>query len=89
MLFRYFFGGLLPRINLSDVVMAITADHSTPCDLRAHSDDPVPLLIVGAGIESDGTLNYSERECSKGSLGRLLGNQLMPLFVKLIGKGED
>lgn len=85
---KYFFGKLLPRINLSHVVIAITADHSTPCELKAHSDDPVPLLIVGAGIESDGSANYSERECAKGSLGRLLGRQLMPLFVKFVKKGD-
>jgi len=86
---RYFFGELLPKIDLSKVVIAVTADHSTPCELKAHSDDPVPLLVAGGGIESDGTTAYSERECAKGSLGRLLGNQLMPLFVKLVKKGED
>jgi len=86
---RYFFGNLLPRIDLSKVVIAVTADHSTPCSLKAHSDDPVPLIISGDKITSDGTIQYSEKECAKGSLGRLLGHQLMPLFVKLVSKGED
>ncbi|MBC7319472.1 2,3-bisphosphoglycerate-independent phosphoglycerate mutase [bacterium] len=86
---KYFFGNLLPRINLSKVVIAVTADHSTPCSLKAHSDDPVPLLVAGAEIESDGTKAFSEKDCSRGSLGRLLGNQLMPLFIELVRKGED
>lgn len=86
---KYFFGNLLPKIELSKVVIAVTADHSTPCSLKAHSDDPVPLLIVGDNITPDGTIQYSEKECAKGSLGRLTGNQLMPIFTKIALKGED
>src|SRR5438046_5218330 len=31
----------------SDVVVAITADHSTPVAVKDHSGDPVPLTISG------------------------------------------
>lgn len=86
---KYFFGKLIPNIDLSKVIIVVTADHSTPCILKAHSDDPVPLLIAGDNIKSDGTIQYSEKECAKGSLGRLIGNQLMPIFVKFVSKGED
>lgn len=32
-----------------DVLIVITGDHSTPCQERVHTDDPVPILIYGAG----------------------------------------
>lgn len=78
---KYFFGNLLPKIDLKDVVLVITADHSTPCELKAHSGDPVPLLLCGGGIKGDGLESFGESQAGKGSLGELAGHQLMKLFV--------
>ena len=44
---RAFFGELLPRVDPSRTVVAVTADHSTSCIKRAHTADPVPLLSPG------------------------------------------
>jgi 2,3-bisphosphoglycerate-independent phosphoglycerate mutase len=80
---KYFFGELLQKIDLSNYVVCVTADHSTPCLLKAHSDDPVPVLISGDKIRGDNIKKFSEKECKKGSLGLLMhGTELMP---KLIG----
>jgi len=80
-----FFGRLLPAINREEHVICVTADHSTPCRLRAHSDDPVPVLVSGGGIRSDGLRAFSERECAKGSLGILEhGTELMPKLVAFL-----
>jgi len=86
---KHFFGELLPRINLRNCVICVTADHSTPCKLRAHSDDPVPLLISGNGIEGDKVEKFSEKACKRGGLGVLEhGSELMPrLMVFLKRKG--
>jgi 2,3-bisphosphoglycerate-independent phosphoglycerate mutase len=82
---RYFFGELLTKILLSDCVLCVTADHSTPCVLRAHSDDPVPILIAGNAVHGDDTVKFSERECRKGSLGILQkGTELMPLLMRCL-----
>jgi 2,3-bisphosphoglycerate-independent phosphoglycerate mutase len=82
---RYFFGELLQKIDLSNYVICVTADHSTPCLLKAHSDDPVPLLIAGDEIQSDNTKKFSEKECKKGSLGMLMhGTELMPKLMSLV-----
>jgi len=43
---KYFIGKLLQKINLKNYVICVTADHATPCELKAHSDDPVPLLLI-------------------------------------------
>jgi len=86
---EYFFGDLLPKINLEENILCVTADHSTPCSLKSHSDDPVPLLVAGARIESDGRKRFSEKECRKGSLGTIeKGTELLPLLMHFLKKGE-
>ncbi len=82
---KYFFGALLPHLDLSDVVFCVTADHSTPCMLKVHSDTPVPLLISG-GLEAEKVpvRKFCEKECAKGSLGTLeFGYELMPKLMAL------
>jgi 2,3-bisphosphoglycerate-independent phosphoglycerate mutase len=80
---RAFFGTLLELIPLDGVVIAVTADHATPCTLRRHSDDPVPLVVAGAGIEADGTRVFNEKACAHGALGMLAGTDVMPMLVRL------
>lgn len=65
-------------------LICVTADHSTPCVVKGHSDDPVPLLVVGHGINSDGSLRYNEQYAANGSLGSLKhGYEILPLLLKL------
>jgi 2,3-bisphosphoglycerate-independent phosphoglycerate mutase len=84
---RAFFGTLLPAIDLGAAVIAVTADHATPCILRRHSDDPVPLLLAGAGVPSDGSQSFGETACARGGLGPLRGVDVMPLLVKTAAGG--
>jgi len=87
---RYFLGDLLPRIVLEETLMCITADHSTPCQLKAHSDDPVPLLISGCRTKPDGIRSFSEKTCAKGSLGMLeKGTQLMSMLMRFLKESKD
>lgn len=79
---KHFFEALLGKINLTDVIIAVTADHSTACELKAHSADPVPLLICGGNIKPDGTLSFSEKAAKEGSLNELVGGDIMPLLIK-------
>jgi 2,3-bisphosphoglycerate-independent phosphoglycerate mutase len=59
------------------VGVIVTADHSTPCMLRAHSDDPVPLLVMGPGIDREGEGGFGEHRCAKGSLGIMNGQDVL------------
>jgi 2,3-bisphosphoglycerate-independent phosphoglycerate mutase len=61
-------------------IICITGDHATPCILKDHSDDPVPILIYGNGTDSVDTFN--EVSCQKGSLGYLTGAEIMPKLIK-------
>ncbi len=79
---RSFFGPLLPTIRLEKLIIAVTADHATPCTLRGHSADPVPLLVTGGGPASRAH-RFGEREAASGELGMLLGVDIMPLLTRL------
>ena len=81
---RAFFGEILPRLNLARSVIAVTADHATSCLRMSHTADPVPLLVSGAGVASDGSDAYGERACAAGSLGELRGIEILPRLTKLL-----
>jgi len=82
---KFFFGELLSRIDLKETLICVTADHSTPCSLKGHSDDPVPLLIAGGNIKPDGITKFSEKTCKNGSLGLLKhGTELIPMLMKIL-----
>jgi len=81
---KFFLGELLSRIDLKETLICVTADHSTPCSLKGHSDDPVPLLIAGGNVKPDGIKKFSEKECKNGSLGILKhGTELIPMLMKM------
>jgi 2,3-bisphosphoglycerate-independent phosphoglycerate mutase len=79
-----FFGELLPRIDLGRTVMAVTADHSTSCVRKAHTADPVPLLVVGAGVGGDSSASFGETAARDGRLGTLRGVDILPRLVALL-----
>ncbi|MFC1805175.1 alkaline phosphatase family protein [Candidatus Omnitrophota bacterium] len=79
---KFFFAQLLPKLDTANTIIAVTADHSTVCAIKAHSADPVPLLVRGGGILPDGSMSFSEKAAKLGSIGELLGKDIMPLLVK-------
>ena len=78
---KFFFGSLLPKLDIKNTIIAVTADHSTVCAIKAHSADPVPLLVSGGSVKPDGTLGFSEKAAKLGSIGELKGREIMPLLV--------
>ena len=61
----------------------VSADHSTPCTKRAHTDDPVPLLVSGGAAPADGTSRMTEAEALSGSLGLLPGARVLDEALRL------
>ena len=78
-----FFAQLLDGLDLSKAIVAVTADHSTSCARKAHTDGPVPLLVSGGGVSSDDVDSYGETEARNGALGHLKGSEIMPNLVEL------
>lgn len=64
------------------IKLAITGDHSTPCKLKSHSPDPVPVLLYNDFLPKE--KRFNEKEARKGTLGRILGKDLLKKvgFVK-------
>ncbi|HKW42672.1 MAG TPA: 2,3-bisphosphoglycerate-independent phosphoglycerate mutase [Thermoplasmata archaeon] len=80
-------GHLKGRLG-SEVVVAITADHSTPVALKDHSGDPVPLTIFGEGVRVDGVLNFDERSVAAGALGTVRGLDVMNVLLSVANHAE-
>jgi len=80
---RAFFAEVLPRLG-RETVVAVTADHSTSCVRKAHTADPVPLVAAGGSVTPDGSTSFGERACAEGSLGELLGPQILPRLAALM-----
>ncbi|MEL9999898.1 MAG: alkaline phosphatase family protein [Desulfurococcaceae archaeon] len=72
-----------PLLDYADkYAVLVTADHATPPSKRAHTDDPVPVAFYVPGIQPDGVMRFTERDCSKGLLGLIEhGWQLLPLVL--------
>ena len=79
-----FFGTLLENIDSEKVVVMISADHSTPCINKGHSDHPVPLLISGGKIKNDGSKRFTESDGKKGEIGLLEGAEVVSTALKII-----
>jgi 2,3-bisphosphoglycerate-independent phosphoglycerate mutase len=71
-----------------NLYICLTADHSTPCSVRDHSGDPVPLVLWGPDLRGDEVQAFHERACMRGGLGRLRGSDLVPILTQLMGVQE-
>ena len=70
---REFFSAALKV--LGDVKLAVSCDHATPCTIKMHSSDPVPVLVT-AGARGDGR-RFTEANSVLGSLGHLQGRDVL------------
>jgi len=57
------------------IKIVVTADHSTPCKLKSHSADPVPVLFYNDSVIKE--KKFCEKEARLGSLGRIIGKDLL------------
>ncbi|HVF07760.1 MAG TPA: 2,3-bisphosphoglycerate-independent phosphoglycerate mutase [Actinomycetota bacterium] len=80
---RAFFGEVLPRLD-DRTIVAVTADHATSCVRKAHTADPVPLVVSGGSITTDGSDRYDEATCGHGALGQLLGPQILRRLAPML-----
>ena len=73
---------LLPILtNLNPDVMVVTADHSTPAVMSAHSWHPIPVLVHSEFCRPDLVSKFDEISCIQGGLGRMPSKNLMPIVL--------
>jgi 2,3-bisphosphoglycerate-independent phosphoglycerate mutase len=86
-----------PFLNLKDILIVVTADHSTCCSLKSHCKELIPVLIfspkfskekfkTAGGAGKDSISGFSEKSCNKGKLGKFKQTDLMKKVLKLAKK---
>jgi 2,3-bisphosphoglycerate-independent phosphoglycerate mutase len=73
--------GFFSKLNLYDTRICVTCDHATPCSLKTHSSDPVPVII--GRFRNGDNLRFDENIDSKGSLGIFNGNELISKILHM------
>lgn len=76
---KKFFSFLRKFAEKNKIKVAVTADHSTPCSLKQHSADPVPVLLFDAAgkIEKDECPVFNEIQARKGKLDKIYGKEFL------------
>jgi 2,3-bisphosphoglycerate-independent phosphoglycerate mutase len=68
-------------LSLDPEVLIITGDHSTPATLAMHSWHPVPFMLKSKWCRPDNVVEFSERACLAGGMGRFPATEIMPLAM--------
>lgn len=76
-------------LKRKDIVLAVTADHSTPCSgVMVHSGEPVPLCILGPGVRKDHVKKFDEVSAGAGGLGFVHGPEFMYMVLNYLDRGK-
>jgi 2,3-bisphosphoglycerate-independent phosphoglycerate mutase len=75
-------GKITEALGGQDYRILITPDHPTPLALRTHTNEPVPFLISGSGIEAGDFSSYSEKSAQASSLYFDKGTDLIRYFLQ-------
>lgn len=75
-------------LNLKNVVLFLTADHSTPISVMNHSGDPVPVIINSPEVRVDDVKEYNEFTVAKGGLCRIRGSDVMNIVMDLMNNSH-
>jgi len=79
---------LAPILEMDNVIVFFSGDHSTPCKLQAHSGDPLPAVIWGPKemIQTDKVERFGERPCQEGGMGHFNALNIMHKLLNISGK---
>ena len=64
------------------VAIAVLPDHPTPCELRTHTNEPVPFFIWYPGIEPDEVQTFDEVAACNGSYGLMKEDEFINEFMR-------
>lgn len=78
---------LTPVLKLKKTIVVVTGDHCTPCVLKQHSAEPIPVLLYGDG--RDKVSRFSEKACREGKIGTIKSIDFMSGVVELARQIAD
>ena len=78
----------LLNLDLSEVCLVVTSDHSTPVKVGDHTADPVVVSIAHEDVRKDGVAEFDEFSAMKGGLGRIRGMDLLNIAFDLLNVAE-
>ena len=74
-------GTIVEAMKGKEYRLLIAPDHPTPLSLRTHTDEPVPFLIYGAGIQGSNFSCFCESTAAQSSVYFDRGEDLMKFFL--------
>ncbi len=78
-----------PLLDDPEVLIIVTADHSTPSSGNlVHSGEPVPLTFCGRGVRRDAVTAFDEVSAAVGALGCVRGRELMALVLDALDRSR-
>jgi len=63
-------------LDIAGVEIVAAGDHSTPCEMKARTSNPVPVVHYGKG-KSDEVQRFTEKECINGGYRKIIGKDLL------------
>lgn len=78
------FDSALATLQLEDVVVAVTGDHTTDSNSGRHTGDPVPALVRSPEGRRDSSTAFSEWCCLSGGLGHLTATSFLCCILDLM-----
>ena len=64
-----------------DTTVLVLPDHPTPCVLKTHVNETVPVLIAGPTIKADLSIAYNETAVKQGELDYLTAWDMLESFL--------
>ncbi len=78
-----------PLLENPEVLVVVTADHSTPSGgALIHSGEPVPLAMVGGGVRRDGVQRFDEVSAAAGALGCVRGKEFIYMILNQLDRAK-
>jgi 2,3-bisphosphoglycerate-independent phosphoglycerate mutase len=72
-----------------ELLLVVTADHSTPCSgPLIHSGESVPLVFHGPGVRRDSVNRFDEVSVASGALGSVRGKELLYLILNHLDRSK-
>ncbi len=71
-----------------DILICVTADHSTPGCAKDHAADPVPLVVSAPWLRKDRVECFDEISAAEGALGTIMGIELLALLMGYADRAE-